>query len=123
MPVARSADHPTFDVERNAVTGIVSPSRGSTECILYRIDVPPGGKLPPHRHDHEDTFTLLEGSATANLDGDVLGISVGDAVIVPTGVLHWVQAGPAGCVMLVTMLAGTLFIPQEGEAAVPPWGV
>ena len=122
MPVARSSDHPTFELGGNTITGLMSPSRGSTENILYRIDVPPGGKLPPHRHDHEDLFTLIEGAATAHVEPEVVPIVAGDSVVVPTGALHWVEAGPTGCVMLVAMFAGTLFIREDGTENVPPWG-
>lgn len=122
MPVAHSADHPSFELGGNTITGLMAPSRGSTDNILYRIDVPPGGKLPPHRHDHEDMFTIVGGSATAHVGDASEPVSPGDAVVVPTGATHWVEAGPEGCVLLVAMLAGTLFIRDDGTSAVPPWG-
>lgn len=122
MPVARSADNPTFELGGSTITGLVAPSRGATECILYRIDVPGGGRLPPHRHDHEDVFTLLAGSGTVHIDDEAHEISAGDSVVVPIGALHRLEAGEYGCTMLVTMLAGTLFIREDGEGSVPPWG-
>ena len=122
MPVNRSSDNPTFELGGNAITGLVSPSRGATECILYRIDVPAGGRLPPHRHDHEDVFTLLVGSGMVHIDDERHEVSAGDSVVVPIGALHFVEAGERGCTMLVTMLAGTLFIRDDGEASVPDWG-
>jgi quercetin dioxygenase-like cupin family protein len=121
MPVARADENPIFQLGGNRITGLVSPSRGSSECILYRIDVPGGGRLPAHRHDHEDAFTLLAGSGNVHIDEASHEIGAGDSVVVPTGALHWVEAGPEGCTMIVTMLAGTLFIREDG-ASVPPWG-
>ncbi len=122
MPVARSADHPAFDLGGNRITGLAAPSSGATECILYRVDVPPGGSLPPHRHDHLDVFALLEGSGAVHIDDEVHEIRAGDSVVVPAGARHWVDAGDAGCTMAVTMLAGTLFIRDDGTSNVPPWG-
>jgi len=121
MPVARATENPTFQLGGNRITGLVSPSRGSSECILYRIDVPGGGKLPAHRHDHEDTFTLLAGSGIVQIEDASHEIGPGDSVVVPIGALHWVEAGTDGCAMIVTMLAGTLFIRDDGSS-VPPWG-
>ena len=47
MPVARADDHPSFDLGGNTITGFASPSRGATECILYRVEVRPGAACPP----------------------------------------------------------------------------
>ena len=57
MPIERAADHPTYDFGGNTVTSLIAPSRGGVECVLYRVVSPPGYGLPPHRHDHLDTFT------------------------------------------------------------------
>ena len=123
MPVARSVDNPIFEINGASVTGLVSPSRGSSECILYRIEVPPGGALPPHRHDHEDVFTLTEGSGTVHIDDESHDLAPDDTVVVPAGALHWLGAGEEGCTIVVTMLAGTLFIRPDGFSSVPPWGI
>jgi quercetin dioxygenase-like cupin family protein len=124
MPVARAVDNPTFNVKGSTVTGLMAPSRGSTECVLYRIDVPSGLEaLPPHRHDHEDLFTVASGTATVHIDGETYEVGPDDSVVVPTGSMHWIDSGPGGCVLIVTMLAGTLFIRDDAEPAVPPWGI
>jgi quercetin dioxygenase-like cupin family protein len=123
MPVARSVDNPHFEFNGATVTGLVSPSRGATECILYRVEIPPGGSLPPHRHDHEDVFSVVEGGATIQIEDDSHELGPEDSVVVPTGALHRLEAGPNGCEIVVTMLAGTLFIREDGTSAVPLWGV
>jgi quercetin dioxygenase-like cupin family protein len=124
MPVARAADNRTFKVSRSTVTGLMSPSRGSTECILYRVDVPNGLEaLPPHRHDHEDLFTVASGTATVHVDDEIYEVGPDDSIVVPKGALHWIDSGPDGCVLIVTMLAGTLFIRDGADPVVPPWGV
>ena len=61
MPVERAADHPTFELGGNAITSLAAPARGSEETALFRIDLPAGGGLPPHHHDHFDVFTILTG--------------------------------------------------------------
>ena len=122
MPVARAQDHPSFELAGNTITGFASPSCGATECILYRVEVPPAGGLPAHRHDHQDVFTVAAGSGTMHIDDDVHEIGPGDSVVVPTGALHWLEAGGDGAAIVVTMLAGTKFIREDGTASVPPWG-
>lgn len=123
MPILRAADAPTFEVGGNTLTSFSAPSRGSQEVLLYRVDVPPGGGLPLHRHDHDDVFTLVEGTATVRLDGEPAAeLGPGDTVVARAGMLHPVTAGEQGAVLMVAMLAGTLFITDDGER-VPPWGV
>ncbi len=122
MPMARSADDPTFDLEGARITGLASPGRGAAETIMYRIDLEPDSALPSHRHDHEEVFHLARGSLTSVLDGEEHAVSVGDTVIIPAGTLHHAFTGAEAAELLVAMPAGTLFIRPDGERGVPPWG-
>jgi len=122
MPVERAADHPRFEIGGNAVTSYATPERGSDETALFRIDLPPGSGLPPHRHDHYDVFTVTAGGGTMHIDEETIDIATGDAVVVPPGALHWLDAGAEGASIVVTMLAGTKLIREDdGSVVVPPW--
>ncbi|MEO8292962.1 MAG: cupin domain-containing protein [Actinomycetota bacterium] len=122
MPVVRADDQPNFDLGGNTITGFASPSRGAAECILYRVEMPPSGTLPAHRHDHQEVFNVAAGSGTMFIDDEVHPIGPGDSVVVPTGALHRLEAAADGAAMVVTMLAGTRFIREDGSESVPPWG-
>ena len=122
MPVERAADHPTFDIGGNAVTSLAAPARGADDAALFQIDLPAGGGLPPHRHDHFDVFTVTAGGGTVHLGEEVTTLATGDSVVVPPDELHWVVAGDDGATIVVTMLAGTKMIREDdGSVAVPPW--
>ena len=121
MSVERSADHPTFELGGNAVTSFAAPSRGAVEAALYRVDVPAAGGLPPHHHDHLDVFTVTRGGGTFFLGDETFDLSVGDSVVVPVGVRHYLEAGPDGASIIVTMVAGTKLIRDDGSEVVPPW--
>lgn len=122
MPVERAADHPTFEIGGNAVTSLAAPQRGSDESALFRIDLPAGGGLPPHRHDHFDVFTVTTGTGTMHLDDEATEIVAGDAVVVPPDTVHWLEAGADGASIVVTMLPGTKLIREDdGSVTVPPW--
>jgi quercetin dioxygenase-like cupin family protein len=122
MPVEPAADHPTFEIGGNTVTSYAAPARGSDETALFRIDVPPGGGLPSHHHDHFDVFTLTAGGGTMHLDGTVHPIVAGDSCVVPPGVVHQLVAGDEGVSVVVTMLPGTKLIREDdGSEIVPPW--
>jgi quercetin dioxygenase-like cupin family protein len=121
MPIERSADHPTFELGGNHVTSLCAPARGSDEVALFRTDLPPGGGLPPHRHDHFDIFTLVAGGATFHLGDETTELAPGDSAVVPIGVLHYLEAGPDGASIMVAMLAGTKFLREDGPELVPEW--
>jgi|SRR5690348_10297562 len=55
----------------------------SSTCI-----VPPGGGPPPHRHDFEETFTLLEGELDVTFRGSKQVVRAGDTINVPANAPH-----------------------------------
>jgi oxalate decarboxylase/phosphoglucose isomerase-like protein (cupin superfamily) len=56
------------------------------------IVLEPGGAVPGHRHArYEEAFYVLEGTATAVVDGQQYEASAGALVIVPWGMHHHVQ--------------------------------
>jgi quercetin dioxygenase-like cupin family protein len=121
MPIERPADHPTFELGGNAITSYAAPARGSGEVALYRADVPPGGGLPPHTHDHFDVFTVSAGGGVFHLGDDTAEVSVGDSVVVPIGVRHFLEAGSEGASIIVAMVPGTKLIRDDASEIVPEW--
>jgi quercetin dioxygenase-like cupin family protein len=121
MGVERADEHPTFELGGNTITSYAAPSRGAGEAALFRTDLPPGGALPRHRHDHLDVFVVEAGSGTVHIDDASSEVQVGDSVVVPTGASHFFVAGDRGASLVVTMLAGTKMIREDGSETVLPW--
>jgi len=66
-------------------------------CVID-MHVPPGGGPPPHRHDFEETFILLEGEIEATFRGKKSVVRAGDTVNIPANAshrFHNVSANPA----------------------------
>jgi len=121
MSVENAGDHPTYDFGGNTVTSLIAPSRGGVECALYCVWSPPGHGLPPHRHNHLDSFTVTAGGGLWHHDDVTFELRTGDSVVVPIGVRHFLEAGPEGATFVVTMLPGTLSILDDGSEFVPDW--
>jgi quercetin dioxygenase-like cupin family protein len=117
----KSDDHPTYDFSGNTISSLIAPSRGGIECVLYRVVSPPGHGLPPHRHDHLDTFAVTAGGGLWHHDDDTFELRTGDSVVVPVGVRHFLEAGPDGATFVVTMLPGTRSFLDDGSELVPEW--
>src|SRR5580698_1283806 len=51
-------------------------------CLIDML-VPPGGGPPPHRHDFEEMFTILDGEIEFNFRGETKSASSGWTVNIP----------------------------------------
>jgi quercetin dioxygenase-like cupin family protein len=58
---------------------------------LIDMHIPPGGGPPPHRHDFEESFILLEGELEATFRGAKSVIKAGDTVNIPANAPHQFQ--------------------------------
>jgi quercetin dioxygenase-like cupin family protein len=56
-------------------------------CVID-MHIPPGGGPPPHRHDFEETFVLLEGEMQATFRGKRLIARAGDTLNIPANAPH-----------------------------------
>ena len=55
---------------------------------LIDMHIPPGGGPPPHRHDFEESFTVLEGEIEATFRGAKSVVVAGETVHVPANAPH-----------------------------------
>ena len=56
-------------------------------CVID-MHIPPGGGPPPHRHDFEETFYLLEGEMEATFRGKKTTVRAGQTVNIPANAPH-----------------------------------
>ena len=56
-------------------------------CVID-MHVPPGGGPPPHRHDFEETFILLDGEMQVTFRGQKSTVRAGDTGNVPSNAPH-----------------------------------
>lgn len=60
---------------------------GGRFCVV-EMRVPPGGGPPPHRHDFEEMFRVLEGEVEFTFRGDRAVARAGETVNVPANAPH-----------------------------------
>ena len=58
------------------------------EFCLIDMHIPPGGGPPPHRHDFEETFIILEGELDATFRGKKQVVQAGETINVPANAPH-----------------------------------
>jgi quercetin dioxygenase-like cupin family protein len=69
-------------------TVLVSGKDTAGRYCLIDMHIPPGGGPPPHRHDFEETFTVLEGEMEATFRGAKTVVKAGETIHIPANAPH-----------------------------------
>ena len=72
----------------NTYTILVSGAQSAGRYCLIDMLVPDGGGPPPHRHDFEEMFTLLEGELEFVFRGEKQTVRAGSTVNIPANAPH-----------------------------------
>jgi len=72
----------------NNYTILVSGAQTDGRYCLIDMLVPDGGGPPPHRHDFEEMFTLLEGELEFTFRGKTQTVRAGSTVNIPANAPH-----------------------------------
>jgi quercetin dioxygenase-like cupin family protein len=69
-------------------TILVAGQDTAGKYTLIDMHVPPGGGPPPHRHDFEEMFTVLDGEVRATFRGETITVQAGETINVPANAPH-----------------------------------
>ena len=69
-------------------TILLSGTDTAGRFTLIDMHVPPGGGPPPHRHDFEETFILLDGELQATFRGEKRIVRAGETIHIPANAAH-----------------------------------
>jgi quercetin dioxygenase-like cupin family protein len=72
---------------------------------LIDMHVPPGGGPPPHRHDFEEMFTILDGEVELSFRGQSFVAKAGETVNVPANAPHSFRNASSEAVRLLCVCA------------------
>jgi quercetin dioxygenase-like cupin family protein len=84
---------------------------------LIDMHVPPGGGPPPHRHDFEESFTVLEGEIEATFRGVSSTVRAGQVINIPANAPHQFRnksEGPARLLCLCSPAGQEKFFLEVG---------
>ena len=84
-------------------TILVSGAETAGRYCLIDMHVPPGGGPPPHRHDFEEMFTLLEGELEFTFRGKTSTIRAGSTVNIPANAPHAFKNASGAAVRMLCM--------------------
>jgi quercetin dioxygenase-like cupin family protein len=90
---ARAEDEslPHIGLVGDTYTVLVSGKDTAGRFCLIDMHIPPGGGPPPHRHDFEETFVVLEGTIEATFRGAKSVVHAGETIHIPANAPHQFQ--------------------------------
>ncbi len=127
------ADRDSPGVRHVALVGdtysiLVSGADTAGHYCLIDMAVPDGGGPPPHRHDYEESFTLLEGELQFGFRGESTTLRAGSTINIPANAPHVfknVSGAPARMLCLCVPAGLDAFFlevgdPLESRTSPPP---
>jgi quercetin dioxygenase-like cupin family protein len=67
---------------------LLSGKDTADQFCLIDMHIPPGGGPPPHRHDFEESFILIEGEIEATFRGEKSTARAGQTIHIPANAPH-----------------------------------
>jgi quercetin dioxygenase-like cupin family protein len=89
---------------------------GGRFCVID-MHIPPGGGPPPHRHDFEETFILIDGEIEATFRGKKTTARAGETLHVPANAphqFHNVSSRPARMICICAPAGQEKFFMEVG---------
>jgi quercetin dioxygenase-like cupin family protein len=82
---------PHIGLVGDTYTILVAGNDTAGRYCLIDMHVPPGGGPPPHRHDFEEMFSVLEGEIEVTFRGKKTIIRAGETINIPANAPHQFQ--------------------------------
>jgi quercetin dioxygenase-like cupin family protein len=124
VKIAR-ADARVTETPNATMTTFASPTQGGTSGLsLWRVSMHAGQRGPEHNFDVEQAWHLLEGTATVVAGAETIELSVGDTVVIPSGVPRQIGTGDGAVFVVSGGPDGTATVTSPegpGEPVSPAW--
>jgi mannose-6-phosphate isomerase-like protein (cupin superfamily) len=86
MSVVRAPAGATHTLGSTRFTSLATPSRGSLETAVWRVEIAPRTPATVHSLTREEVFVVLDGEAAVEIGGVAERATSGDAIVVPADV-------------------------------------
>lgn len=91
LTIARPDEDPSLPhigLVGDTYTILVAGKDTDGKYTLIDMHVPPGGGPPPHRHDFEEMFSVIDGEVQVTFRGQAMVLRAGQTVNVPANAPH-----------------------------------
>ncbi|MFI7000203.1 cupin domain-containing protein [Nocardia sp. NPDC050175] len=94
---------PHIGLVGDTYTILISGNQTNGQYTLIDMFVPPGGGPPPHRHDFEEMFSVLEGEIEVTFRGETSTARAGETINIPSNAPHSFRNSGDGAARLLCM--------------------
>lgn len=124
----RDGNLPHIGLAGDTYTVLLSGEDTAGRYTLIDMHVPPGGGPPPHRHDFEEMFSVVEGEIEVAFRGEKTTVRAGETVNVPANAPHSFTNGSDRPARLLCVCAPSgqeeffleVGVPVSGRTVAPP---
>jgi quercetin dioxygenase-like cupin family protein len=119
---------PHIGVVGDTYTIVLASKDTAGRFCLIDMHIPPGGGPPPHRHDFEETFSVLEGELEATFRGAKKIVRAGETIHIPANAPHMFHNASSQPVRMLCICAPAgpeeffiaIGVPVASRTAAPP---
>lgn len=114
----KAGDRPAMNVLGMPLTMLCEARETGGNWSLFEEEVPLGMGPPPHRHDWDEAYYILDGEVDFHVDGDAVKSSRGDFNYLPRGTVHGFKGAsqsPARVLIFAAPAHGTEFFMELNE--------
>ncbi|HEY3726150.1 MAG TPA: cupin domain-containing protein [Solirubrobacteraceae bacterium] len=123
MSVIRRGDVRRTETPNAVMTTLASPTLGGAAHSIWRVDMPPGQVGPLHVFDAEQVWSVLDGGATVQVDGEAVTLASGDTIVLAAQLPRQVFADPRAGLSAIVAAPGTAraSMADGTDRGVPGW--
>ena len=116
--IVKAGQRPPMNILGMPLIMLCEASETGGSWSLFEEEVPLGMGPPPHRHDWDEAYYILEGQVNFVVDGDLVTLSRGDFNYLPRGTVHGFKGAsesPARVLIFASPAHGSEFFHELSE--------
>jgi mannose-6-phosphate isomerase-like protein (cupin superfamily) len=121
VPILKAPERFTHELGPVMFTSLATPSLGTRETALWRIDIPAGSPPTPHSLTKEELFLVLAGSARVEMLDETSTVHMGDVIVVPPNTIFTIVNDGESLLQLISCMPVGGEVQMGDITFTPPW--
>jgi mannose-6-phosphate isomerase-like protein (cupin superfamily) len=121
MPIIPAPSKVTHELPHARFTSLATPSRGSRETSVWRVEIRPGTPATPHQVTREEVFVVLKGKARVRIEDESTEVCAGDVIVIPVDTTFEITNAGAEPLEALCCLPVGGQARLDGRVFTPPW--
>jgi quercetin dioxygenase-like cupin family protein len=120
--VLSASSNPIHELGTTRFTSLATPTQGTVETSVWRVEIAPGTPGTPHEVSREELFIVTGGRAQVRIGESTHEASAGDTIVVPAHTLFAIaNESDEPVEAICCQPVGGQAILGDGQPFIPPW--